>query len=158
MQCFYILCIQSYFCFQQQMSLFCTRYLCIPNMFIFGWDIYFAPNIDPSSLCRKSKHLKGPPLGATFLSSFGLFDVHIYISMSIYVSLPRYIHFTVHITCVLTPIKPSTRICPWVHDFKPILRWERQSVQVWFVKDWTNQWLLNALSIPVSFLETYSAE
>ena len=87
---------------------FCVRYL-------------FAPNIYPSSFCRKSKHLKRPPLGATFLSSFGPFDVHIYISMSIYVSLPRYIYFTVHIIFVLTPIKPSIRICQWVHDFKPIL-------------------------------------
>ena len=87
-------------------------------------EIYICPqylSIIILPFCRKSKHLKGPPIGASSLSSCEPFDVHIYISMYIYVNLPRYIYFTVHIIFVLTPIKPSIRISQWVHDFKPIL-------------------------------------
>ena len=67
-------------------------------------EIYICPqylSIIILPFCRKSKHLKGPPIGASSLSSCEPFDVHIYISMYIYVNLPRYIYFTVHIIFVL---------------------------------------------------------
>ena len=67
-------------------------------------EIYICPqylSIIILPFCRKSKHLKGPPIGASSLSSCEPFDVHIYISMYIYVNLPRYIYYTVHINFVL---------------------------------------------------------